>query len=267
MERRMTTFPGLKILLASYGVPGIIAFEKLFAMGIVPSQISLLTHEFDDRNKSLREFTSALGIEAVDFSSDSDRAFDWVRGRDPDVLFSLHYRQRIPERILQLPSIGCVNLHPSLLPDYRGCFSVPWAIINGEEFTGFTYHYMVEEFDAGNIILQKNVAIELTDTAFSLFHKLVVEGMDSFESVFRKVVEERDPGTVQPVAGSYYSRKLPFDGKIDVSWSEEMIERFIRAMNFPPYKGAVVRVGDRESEFYSFDEYKREISSVGASFH
>lgn len=252
----MTERSDLKVVLAAYGVPGIMAIESLFALRLLPDQISLLTHEPDERNRPLWDFAHANRIETVSFSAQSDDAYAWVCRQQPDVLFSLHCRHRIPMRILEIPPLGCVNLHPSLLPNYRGCFSVPWAIINGERSTGYTYHYMVEEFDTGNIILQEAVPIQDTDTAFSLFHKLIVQGLRSFEAIFERVVEHRDPGTPQPEGGSYYPRKLPYGGEIDVSWDEDRIERFIRAMHFPPHKGAVVRLAGDEYEVKSMNEYK-----------
>ena len=79
----------------------------------------------------------------------------------------------IPEKILSISNLGGVNLHPSLLPKYRGAFSCPWAIINGEKTTGITYHYMNKKFDDGNIILQKSVKITKEETAFSLYNTLL----------------------------------------------------------------------------------------------
>ncbi len=246
----------LKVVLAAYGIPSIIGIENLFALRLQATQICLLTHESDERNRPVWDFAQANGIETVDFAAHSDEAFEWVSRLRPDVLFSLHYRQRIPVRILNIPRFGCVNLHPSLLPDYRGCCSVPWAIINGEKTTGYTYHYMVKGFDEGNIIFQKGIQIRDTDTAFSLFHRLIIEGMSSFETVFRKVVEHKDPGIPQSKGGSYYPRKLPYNGQIDTSWSEDKIERFIRAMYFPPHKGAIVSISGDEFEVSSLDDYK-----------
>lgn len=252
----MTEFSRLKIVLAAYGVPGIMAIEYLFSLKILPMQISLLTHDSDDRNAPLLYFTGAHKIDTVFFDAKSENAFQWITHKQPDVMFSLHYRQRIPNRILEIPAYGCVNLHPSLLPRYRGCCSVPWAIINGEQVTGYTYHYMVEQFDKGNIILQKEVPVDNSETAFSLFHKLIMKGMNSFSEVLERVIKHRDIGILQQQGGSYYPRRLPFDGNIDISWDKSKVERFIRAMYFPPFKGAIVRIAGKEYEVCSIDEYR-----------
>jgi methionyl-tRNA formyltransferase len=153
--------------------------------------------------------------------------------------------------------LGAVNLHPSLLPRYRGTFSAPWVIINGERKTGFTYHYMLQTIDTGNIILQKQIFIRRDDTALALYNRLLVEGMKSFKTVFNLVTKENYGGTPQQGEASYYGRKVPYGGYIDVSWPIETIERFIRAMYFPPHKSALVRLVDgSEQEVDTIGEYQ-----------
>ena len=250
------------VILAAYGTPGIAALETLFALGLSPERIGLLTHESDSRNRPLWEFAQAKNIDLVKYSSHSEKAAMWINGRKADVLFSVHYRTRITGRILKALRYGAINLHPSLLPKYRGYFSTPWAIINGEKYTGFTYHYMDEKFDLGNIILQKPVRIRRYDTSFSIFHKLAIDGLRYFETVYKKVIEKNENGIPQPKGGSYYPRKVPFGGIIDPDWDEVKIERFIRAMYFPPYKGAVVRLPDGDHEVKSIEEYRRAFHPV-----
>jgi methionyl-tRNA formyltransferase len=246
----------IKVVLATYGIPGAMAIESLFALGLSPHQISILTHPADSRNQILWDLAEENEIEITALSAKSNAASDWVLHKHPDVLFSIHYRYRISKEILEIPTMGCVNLHPALLPNYRGCFSSVWAIINGEKQTGYTYHYMTEKFDAGNILLQKKIPLTMEDTAFSLFHKLIVEGLGSFREVFEMVVKFQDAGMAQPKEGSYYPRKLPFGGKIDNRWDEATIERFIRAMHFPPHKGAIIHVNGKECEIRSLTQYR-----------
>jgi methionyl-tRNA formyltransferase len=196
------------------------------------------------------------GIATSTLSVTSTEVYEWVKSFRPNVLFSLYFRDIVPETILDIPDLGAVNLHPSLLPKYRGTFSSVHAILNGEKFTGFTYHYMLPEVDAGNIIMQCKVAIEPHDTAYSLYHRLIVEGMTAFDEAFRLVTEERSPGERQVGEPSYYRREVPFGGYIDPRWSGEQIDRFIRAMYFPPFTGARIRlVGGHEKEVSSLVEY------------
>jgi len=246
---------GMRVILAAFYTPGIRAIEHLIQAGYRPEQMRLLTHDMD-RNQALLAFAAAHGIETKTFSVKSAEAQAWIEEFQPDVIFSLYFRDIIPQRILDIPQLGAVNLHPSLLPKYRGTFSAPWAIINGERYTGFTYHYMVREVDAGNIILQRRVPIKPDDTAYSLYHRLITEGMAAFGEVYRLVVEEGYKGQPQTGEPSYYPRQVPFGGYIDPRWDRNQVERFIRAMYFPPFKGARVKlVGGGEQEVRSLAEY------------
>lgn len=248
-------FKGISIILGAYGVPGIIAIETLFSIGFHSSDIGLFTHEKDVRNLPLWNYAELNGIDVVQFPATSDELFRWAQKKNPAVIFSFHYRERIPARLIWLCRYGGVNLHPSLLPDYKGCFSIPWTIINGEKKTGYTYHYMTEEFDQGNIIHQRSIVIKSDDTAFSLFHRLILEGLKSFEIVFKKVVFDQVQGQKQHGNGSYYARMVPFGGYIDHSWDDRRVERFIRAMVFPPHKGALLRINGIDHEVKALREY------------
>lgn len=255
---------GLSVVFAAYGTPATMAIQRLFARHVPPRQIGLLTHQQDARNQPSLEFARLHHIDTATFDPRSDDAHAWVAARRPVVLFSIYYPLRIPEQILALPAYGCVNLHPALLPNYRGCFSISHAIINGESASGYTYHYMVEAFDAGNIIAQQSIPIEDTDTGFSLYYRVTLEALNAFDAVVDRVVIDRDPGTPQPDGGRYYSSDIPYGGVIDPQWDESRIERFIRAMNFPPYKGAVARLGGKEYEVDSLEAYlsmRAEVSS------
>ncbi len=246
-----------RIILAAYGTPGVMGLESLFAEGVEPKSIALLTHASDDRNECLWSLARGHGLPIHDGAASSEETYQWVKGVGADALFSLHYRQRVPGRILSLFPMGGVNLHPALLPKYRGCFSGPWALINGEDVTGFSYHYMTEKFDEGRIVLQKEIPIRPDDTAFSLFHRQITEGLAVFSTVYRKVVVERNAGVPQTGEGSYYSRQVPFGGRIDPGWPEDQIKRFIRAMHFPPHRGAMLQIGTEEHEVNSWEDYQR----------
>lgn len=245
----------MNILLATFHTPGVRAIEYLFQAGFLPQQIHVLTHDLE-KNQFLIQYAKNQGIDTQVYPVKSPEALAWIRDFHPDVLFSLYFRDIIPQRVLDLPPLGCVNLHPALLPKYRGTFSAPWAIINGETVTGFTYHRMLSQVDAGTIILQRQVDIRPDDTAYALYHRLLIEGMNAFGEAFNRVVRERFPGAPQVGESSYFPRQVPFGGYIDPTWDRIQIDRFIRAMVFPPLKGAMVRMADgTEREVLSIEDY------------
>ncbi|MES9899034.1 MAG: formyltransferase family protein [Sedimenticola sp.] len=245
----------MKILLTAYYSPGIRALDVLFAKGYRPEQIALLSHR-DSRNGALIDYAGIHGIELCTAPAKSDEAYEWIKVFSPDAIFSLYYREIFPVRVLSLPSRGAVNLHPSLLPRYRGAFSAPWIIFNGENLGGYTYHYMNEKVDEGDVLLQQELCVNHDDTAYSLYHRVIHEAMKEFGDVV-DMVANGVQGTPQQGEGSYFSRKVPFEGVIDPNWDEARIDRFIRAMYFPPFRGAIVRLEDgQELEIDTLESYR-----------
>jgi len=162
---------------------------------------------------------------------------------DPDIIISMYYSYIIPGDILTKNSF---NLHPSLLPKYRGCSSLTWAMINGDKEAGFTYHFMNEKIDDGKIILQDKISIEDFDTQQTLYHRTMFEALKSFNKVLR-LVENGYSGSEQIGEITYNKRGCPHNGEIDSSWSIDQKERFIRAMISPPLKCATYK--DKEIKF------------------
>lgn len=249
------------IVLAAYGSPGVLGAQHLLDMGFEASSIGLLTHAEDERNAPLISFASEKGIDICQASVKDPASLIWLTKRRPDALFSLHYRDKIPGEMLAVPKFGGVNLHPSLLPRHRGCFSIPWAIIEGDSITGFSYHVMTENFDEGTLLLQREVPIKNTDTAYSLFHQLIEEGMAAFSEVVELALSGAK-GVQQEGQGCYHSRAVPFDGVIDPSWSREQVDRFIRAMHFPPHKPAMLQINGKLEPVDSLKAYDALVSCI-----
>ncbi|WP_299768917.1 formyltransferase family protein [uncultured Dokdonia sp.] len=163
----------------------------------------------------------------------------------PDIVCSIYYRYIIPKDIIEITSGKIFNLHPSLLPEYKGCSSLTWALIEGENNVGYTYHYIEGGIDTGNIILQEIIEIEERDTQITLYHRVMFEASKSFMTAFNRVLNGYE-GESQKSMGKYYKRGCPHNGDININWSELKIERFIRAMNYPPlpyatFKGKEVK--------------------------
>ena len=87
-----------------------------------------------------------------------------IRELNPDILFSFYYRNLIQRQILDIPKAGCLNLHGSFLPKYRGRAPINWVLVNGEKETGVTLHYMTSRPDDGDIVAQEKIAISDDDT-------------------------------------------------------------------------------------------------------
>jgi UDP-4-amino-4-deoxy-L-arabinose formyltransferase/UDP-glucuronic acid dehydrogenase (UDP-4-keto-hexauronic acid decarboxylating) len=151
----------------------------------------------------------------------------------PDIIASIHYRNLIKPNVIEACDSRIFNLHPSLLPDYRGCSSLTWALIDGESKAGFTFHYVDNGCDTGDILLQQVVKIEEFDTQATLVYRVMFEAMNHFETVFEMVSAGR-AGKAQEGTGSYHRRGCPYGGVIPPEWREEKVERFIRAMTNPP---------------------------------
>ena len=156
---------------------------------------------------------------------------------DLDLIVVAAYAQIIPKNILNLPKYGCVNVHGSLLPKYRGASCVQAAILNGDEETGITVMKMDSGLDTGPILAQRNVKIDKSETAGTLYSKLADLGAKTLIPALKKYIADAITPIAQDNSKASFARELKKeDGKIDWDKPAEEIERFIRAMN--PWPGA-----------------------------
>ncbi|MDD2465686.1 MAG: bifunctional UDP-4-amino-4-deoxy-L-arabinose formyltransferase/UDP-glucuronic acid oxidase ArnA [Desulfobulbus sp.] len=163
---------------------------------------------------------------------------DKIREMQPDVLFSFYYRNMVGQEILSIPSSGCINLHGSLLPRYRGRCPVNWVLVHGEKETGVSLHYMTPKPDDGDIIAQKKVSIDDEDTALTLFAKMDQAAAALLDGELPKI-KTRTNARVPQDAGlaSYYGGRGPQDGEIHWHQSAVAIRNLVRAVT-RPYPGA-----------------------------
>lgn len=243
-----------RYVLAGYGLPAELGLNVLFGLGVPPANVLLLTHPFDLRNAGLRSTATLRQMSVIESRPNEPAVISTISDFAADILISIHYRYHIPISVLDSLPLGGVNLHPSLLPKYRGSNAIPWGIISEESHVGYTFHRMAECFDSGKILLQRPVAIEPHDTAFSLFHKLSHLALSELEVVVRKMFA-KEPGTEQASGGSFFDRKLPFNGIIDPTWDRSQIDRFIRAMYFPPFPAASYCVEGIQYSISSIEDF------------
>ena len=171
-----------------------------------------------------------------------------IRKMEPDVIVVVAFGQILPKEILKLPKYGCVNVHASLLPKYRGEAPIQWAVIDGEKETGVTTMLMEEGLDTGDILMRTVIPLDEKETGGSLFDKLAKEGA----ALLIKTLEALEQGTAtrtkQADADSTYAKMLTKKlGKIDFTKSAVEIERLIRGLNpwpsaYTGYNGKTLKI-------------------------
>jgi len=149
-------------------------------------------------------------------------------------MFSVYYDKKIAPEVLRLSKIN-INFHAGRLPEYRGCFSSVWSIINDEKKTASTAHIMEESVDTGDIVGVKEVEIKPDDTGKELYFRVTEATTQLFKEIHESLKKGKLKREPQPKGGHYYPRALPFDGIINWSESATFIHNFIRAIYFPPY--------------------------------
>ncbi|OGW49298.1 MAG: methionyl-tRNA formyltransferase [Nitrospirae bacterium RBG_19FT_COMBO_42_15] len=171
-----------------------------------------------------------------------------LREINPDVIVVAAYGKILPKDIIRLPRYGCINVHASFLPRYRGAAPINWAIINGEKETGITIMQMDEGLDTGSILLQKGIEITKEDTAGTLSNKLskigaelLIEGLNAIEKGEIKLIPQDNS------KASYAPMLKKEDGQIDWTKGAEDIYNMVRGMDpwpgaFTYYKGELWKV-------------------------
>ncbi len=162
--------------------------------------------------------------------------------KDIDWYFLLSWKHIMPSHLLRRPRHGAINLHYSLLPKYRGVYPVNWAIIDGQDKTGVTYHLVTEKIDGGNILFQKEVQIRISDTARTLQLRMDDIAVDMFNDVLEwaTISENRNSNLLDRknnIVGTYKSRLDFFESnEIDLNREYRAIDllNLLRGKTFRP---------------------------------
>ena len=232
-------------IVFAYSEVGVRCVRELLAQGV---QIPLLFSHADDPKEaqwfgSVQQLAQEHGLKAV--TPDSPNTPQWIAqgaALKPDFVFSFYYRYMLDKAWVELPRLGALNIHGSLLPKFRGRAPVHWAIIHGESMTGASLHYMVEKPDAGALVDQEAVPILENDTALDVSLKVA----DAAQTVLRRSLPRLIAGTApsRPLdlkQGSYFGRRTPEDGRIDWRQGARAIHDLVRAVA-PPFPGAFTEV-------------------------
>lgn len=175
----------------------------------------------------------ALGLAVLQPASlRSVHAVEALAALHPDLMVTVAYGRILPPPVLALPPLGCVNLHPSLLPAYRGPSPIQTAIADGAPQTGITVLYMTEALDAGDIIVQQEVAIGPEETAGELEERLAEVGAALLVDAVRLIARGEAPRTPQDHAKATFTRKFTKeDGLVRWERPAAALANMVRAMN------------------------------------
>lgn len=175
-----------------------------------------------------------------------------IEAMNPDAIVVVAFGQILPESILNIPKYGCINVHASLLPKYRGAAPMQWAIIDGEKETGITTMYMAKGLDTGDMILKATTPIGPKETGETLHDRMSVMGGPLILETLKQIEAGTAPRIKQDDSLSCYASMLDKElGCIDWNKDAASIERLIRGLNSWPsaytlWNGKTLKIWDSE---------------------
>lgn len=188
-----------------------------------------------------------------------------IKKINPDVICVVAYGKILPKEILEIPKLGCINVHGSLLPKYRGAAPIQWAVLNGDEETGITTMYMNEGMDTGDMILKEKVAIDEDETTGELWNKMSIVGGKLLVKTLKLVedgtaprIKQGDDYTIAPMLEKEMA-------KIDWNKSALEIKNLVRGLN--PIMGAYTYLDGKKIKFWKVkvltnDELKNDYPEI-----
>ena len=178
---------------------------------------------------------------------------DTLKDINPAVICVVAYGKIIPKEILEIPKYGCVNVHPSLLPQYRGSAPIQWAILNGDKETGVTTMYLDEGMDSGDIILQTKTLIDKDETSGELWDRLSKIGAELLVETLEKIENKTAPRIKQPKEFTLAPMIEKSQAKIDwESKTAQEIKNLVRGLN--PIMGAYSVLNEKKIKFWKVDK-------------
>jgi methionyl-tRNA formyltransferase len=199
---------------------------------------------------------------------------DEIRALAPDVICVVAYGKILPKEILEIPKLGCINVHGSLLPKYRGAAPIQWAVLNGDKTTGITTMYMNEGMDTGDMILKEEVEIGPEETTGDLWQKLSKIGGEILVKTLKLIEEGKAPREKQTEEATLAPMLNKEMALIDWENSDaNKIHNLIRGLN--PIMGAYSYIDGKKIKFWKskvltkeeFFSYKTEFEEYEAKFN
>lgn len=184
--------------------------------------------------------------------------FNHIQSLNPDVIVVVAFGQILPECILNIPKYGCINIHGSLLPHYRGSAPIQWSILNEETTTGVTIMYMDKGMDTGDMLLKKEMPIEKDDTYETLHDKMKIVGVEALKEAWPLIVAGGEGREKQDHEAATYAPPIQ-KSQGEINWQERTshIDAQIRGLNPWPggytyYKGEVMKIWKATANYESY---------------
>ena len=196
------------------------------------------------KNSAVKEYALKKNIELLQPKNLKDQNFiEKIKKFKPDFIIVVAFRM-LPKVIWSIPKHGTINLHASLLPNYRGAAPINWALINGEKYTGVTTFFIDDEIDTGDILLQKKIKINETDNAEDLHNSLSKKGSLLMHKTISRVLKNSIKPSKQESNKAYKTAYKLNKDNIKINWETKPIEIYNKIRGLSPYPGARTTIID-----------------------
>lgn len=201
----------------------------------------------------VKELAIELGLPVLQPEKARDAQFvGKIKKLQPDAIVVVAYGQILSKELLDLPKLGCINVHASLLPKYRGASPIQWAVINGDEYSGVTTMLMEEGLDTGDILLMEKIKLDPKETGGSLFDRLSSVGA----KLLVKTLEGLEKGEITPIKQNEEEASLvkmlnKQMGNLDFTKNAFELDRLIRGLN--PWPSAYTHLKDKKLTIWDAD--------------
>lgn len=177
-----------------------------------------------------------------------DAFFEKYKELNPDVTVVVAFGQILPKNVLEQPKYGCVNVHGSLLPKYRGAAPIQWSVINGDKVTGITTMYMDVGLDTGDMLIKKEVNIGKEETAGELYERLSLVGAEALSETLSLIENGKIKREKQPEDFTYAPMLTKETGRIDWNKKSSEIDALVRGVT--PWPGAFTEFNGKKFKIH-----------------
>lgn len=188
-----------------------------------------------------------------------------IKDLEPDVICVVAYGKILPKELLEIPKLGCINVHGSLLPKYRGAAPIQWAVLNGDKTTGITTMYMDEGMDTGDMILKQEVEVGDDETTGELWDRLANLGAELLVKSLKQIENGTAPREKQ--SGEFTLAPMISKDMAKIEWSKKTaqeIKNLVRGLN--PIMGAYTFLNGKKIKFWKVDVATDELTVENMDF-